>query len=337
MENGGARGGGGEGMSHRTMGQMSLADDLVKRRAGQNEALQRLHAVISWKPIERLLDSIYDARRGRPAYPPRLMFKCLLLQLWYQLSDPELEEALADRLSFRRFVGVPLDQEVPDHSTISRFRAQLAGRDLGRQLFDEVNHQLEARGLLLKKGTLIDATLIEAAVNPPRNAHSTPGEGSPKDPDAQWTKRGALAHFGYKAHVGMDQDSELIRRATLTGAKVADTLVAEQLISGDERMVYGDKGYENQARSARWAARGMADGIMRKLMPHSRDPHRVLAARNRKLAPIRAAVERKFALMKQHYGLTRVRYLGRGKNHLHLLLMCIAMNLKRATVLLAWG
>jgi len=322
-------------MSHRRMGQMSLADGLVKRRAGQNEALTRLHAVISWKPIERLLDSVYAAERGRPSYPPLLMFRCLLLQLWYRLSDPELEEALADRLSFRRFVGVPLDQEVPDYSTISRFRAQLASRELGQRLFEEVNRQLEARGLLLKKGTLIDASLIAAAVNPPRDAHSIPGEGSPTDPDAQWTKRGPLAHFGYKAHVGMDQDSELIRRATLTGAKVADSLVAEQLISGDERAVYGDKGYENRARSAAWERRGIADRIMRKLMPQSRDPHRITAARNRRIAPIRSAVERKFALLKRHYGFTRARYIGRPRNQLHLLLMCIAMNLKRTVVLLA--
>jgi IS5 family transposase len=322
-------------MSHRRMEQMSLADGLVKRRAGQNQALPRLSSVISWKPIAGLLEAVYAAERGRPSYPPLLLFRCLLLQQWYRLSDPELEEALADRLSFRRFVGVALDQEVPDHSTISRFRTQLAGRALGERLFEEINRQLEGCGLLLKKGTLIDASLIEAAVNPPRDAHSRPGQGSSKDPDAEWTKRGPLAHFGYKAHVGMDQDSELIRRVTLTSAKVADSLVAEQLISGDEAAVYGDKGYENRERSAAWERRGIADGIMRKLMPHSRDSHRVLAARNRRLAPIRAAVERKFALLKQHYGFTRARYRGRRKNHLHLLLMCIAMNLKRMVVLLA--
>src|SRR5580700_1927985 len=251
-------------MSHRTLGQMSLADGLVKRRAGQNQALLRLHGVIRWRPLEALLDSIYAAERGRPSYPPALMFKCLLLQLWYRLSDPELEEALADRLSFRRFVGLPLDQEVPDHSTISRFRAQLSGAQLGPRLFAEVNCQLEGQGLVPKQRTLIDASLIEAAVNPPRDARSTPGEGSPKDPDAEWTKRGSRSHFGYKAHVGMDQDSELIRRATLTSAKVADTVVAEQLVSGDECAVYGDKGYEDRARSARWEQRGIADGIMRK-------------------------------------------------------------------------
>jgi len=320
-------------MSHRAVGQMSFADGLVKRRAGQNEGLERLAAVIKWRPVERALDAIYDSDSGRPSYPPLLMFKCLLLQQWYQLSDPQLEEALADRLSFRRFAGLPLDQEVPDHSTISRFRGQLAARNLGQRLFAEINRQLAARGLMLKTGTLIDATLIEAAVNPPRDAHSTPGEGSPQDPDADWTKRGRTSFYGYKAHLGMDQGSELIRSATVTSAKVADSLVAEQLVSGDERAVYADKAYENLERSARWAELGIADGIMRKLMPHSRTPHRVLAARNRALARIRYAVERKFAVMKQHYGLGRMRYCGAAKNRLHVLLVCIAMNLKRATVL----
>lgn len=322
-------------MSHRAMGQMSLADGLVKRRAGQNQALERLAEVIKWRPLESWLSSIYDSDSGRPSYPPLVMFKCLLLQQWYQLSDPELEEALADRLSFRRFAGLPLDHEVPDYSTISRFRAQLARHNLGQGLFAEVNQQLQARGLLLKKGTLIDASLVQASVNPPRGAHSVPGAGNPKDPDADWTKRGRIAFYGYKAHIGMDQDSELIRSAAVTSAKVADSLLLEQLLGGDERAVYADKAYENLERSARLAARGIADGIMRKLMPHSRIPHSVLVARNLRLSKIRSAVERKFAVLKQHYGLRRMRYRGQPKNQLHLLLLCIAMNLKRADALLA--
>jgi len=320
-------------MSHRSVGQMSLADQLVKRRAGQNEALLRLAAMIQWRPLERALAAVYNASEGRPSYPPLLMFKCLLLQQWYALSDPQLEEALADRLSFRRFVGLPLDEAVPDYSTISRFRAQLAQLKLGDRLFAELNRQLEGRGLLVKQGTMLDATLIEASVKPPRDAHSTPGEGSPLDPDADWTKRGSKAFFGYKAHIAMDQGSELIRVAIMTSAKVGDSLMADNLICGDERAVYADKGYENIERSARLARRGITDGIMRKLMPHSRDPHPLLAARNRRLAKLRGAVERKFAVLKERYRCRRVRYRGLVKNHLHLLLMCFAMNLKRADVL----
>jgi IS5 family transposase len=317
-------------MSHRSVGQLSLADQLVKRRAGQNAVLPRLAAMIKWRPLERALATVYSASEGRPSYPPLLMFKCLLLQQWYALSDPQLEEALADRLSFRRFVGLPLDEEVPDYSTISRFRAQLAQLKLGDRLFAELNRQLEGCGLLLKQGTMLDATLIEASVKPPRDAHSTPGDGSPLDPDADWTKRGSKAFFGYKAHIAMDQGSELIRSAIMTSAKVADSSMGDNLICGDERAVYGDKGYESIERSARLARLGITDGIMRKLLRHSRDPHPVLKARNRQLAKIRGAVERKFAVMKERYRCRRVRYRGLVKNHLHLLLVCFAMNLKRA-------
>ncbi len=320
-------------MSHRSMGQLSLADELVKQRAGQNAALARLAALIQWRPLERALAAVYSASAGRPAYPPLLMFKCLLLQQWYALSDPQLEEALADRLSFRRFVGLPLDEAAPDYSTISRFRAQLAQRQLGERLFAELSRQLAGRGLVVKHGTMLDATLIEASVKPPRAAHSSPGDGSPLDPDADWTKRGNQAFFGYKAHIAMDQGSELIRAAIMTSAKVGDSVIADQLICGDERAVYADKGYESRARSARLAQRGITDGIMRKLMPHSREPHPVLAARNHRLAKIRGAVERKFAVLKESYRCRRVRYRGLRKNQLHLLLICFAMNLKRADAL----
>lgn len=324
-----------ERMSHRAVRQMSLADELVKRRGGQNQALERMGRALEWKRLERELSEIYSAAEGRPAYPPLVMFRCLLLQQWYGLSDAELEEALADRLSFRRFAGLALDQEVPDHSTICRFRAQLARRRLGERLFAEVNRQFEAQGLLLKRGTLIDASLVRASVRPPHSEQSVPGEGSPLDPDADWTKRGRTSFYGYKAHLGMDQGSELIRAASLTSAKVNDTTVAEQLISWDEQAVYADKAYQDERRSARLARRGIADGIMRRLMRHSRIPHAVLAARNLRLSKIRSAVERKFAILKTHYDYRRVRYRGLIKNRLQLLLLCIAMNLKRAEVLRA--
>jgi IS5 family transposase len=184
---------------------------------------------------------------------------------------------------------------------------------------------------------MLDATLIEAGVKPVRGARSTPGQRSPHDADADWTKRGHQAFFGYKAHLAMDQGSELIRAAIMTSAKVGDSVIADRLIGGDERAVYADKGYENSARSARLAQLGITDGIMRKLMPHSRDPHPVLAARNRRLARIRGAVERKFAVLKERYRGRRVRYRGLLKNQLHLLLICFAMNLKRAHALRAAG
>jgi IS5 family transposase len=322
-------------MSHRAVAQMSLADELVARRAGQNRQLVKIDELMQWQSLARLLKRIYSAAEGRPAYPPLTMFKALLLQQWYSLSDPQLEEALADRLSFRRFVGLGLEEDVPDYSTISRFRQQMSGA-LGAQAFAEVNRQLERRGLMVKRGTLIDASLVEASIKPPRDAESTPGQGSALDPDADWTRRkgGGGSHFGYKAHVAVDQSSGLIRKALLTSAKVNDSEVADQLICGDEQMVYADKAYDSTARREKLRRMGIGDGIMRRARwGTARHPDPALVARNLSLSPIRSAVERSFAAMKQWYGYRRVRYRGLARNGLQLHLMCIAINLRRALVL----
>ena len=162
--------------------------------------------MIDWSAVEKRLGGIYDRAEGRPAYRPLVMFKSLLLQQWYQLSDAELEEALAERLSFRKFVGMRLDEQVPDHTTLCRFRGKLVG--LEQALFAAIGKQLEGKGLMIKHGTLIDATLVAAAARPPRDAHSRPGQGRALDPDAQWTKRGGKSHYGYKAHVGVGKQSD---------------------------------------------------------------------------------------------------------------------------------
>ena len=315
--------------------QMSMADALVARRKGQNERLERIGELVNWGRIDQLLSAIYAAGEGRPAYRPLVMVRALLLQQWYSLSDPELEEALSDRLSFRRFAGLSLEEEVPDHSTLSRFRSQLVKQGLSARVFDEINRQLERRGLMVKRGTLIDATLVAASVGAPRDAESTPGAGSELDPDADWTQRkGGGSHFGYKAHVAVDQGSGLIRKALLTSAKVNDSEVADALICGDEQTVYADKAYDSSARRELLAAMGIGDGIMRRARwGTARNPEPELVARNASLSPIRSAVERSFAAMKQWYGYRRVRYRGLARNTLQLHLMCIAINLRRALVL----
>jgi IS5 family transposase len=315
--------------------QMSMADALVARRKGQNERLERIGELVNWGRIDQLLGAIYAAGEGRPAYRPLVMVRALLLQQWYSLSDPELEEALSDRLSFRRFAGLSLEEEVPDHSTLSRFRSQLVKQGLSARVFDEINRQLERRGLMVKRGTPIDATLVAASVEAPRDAESTPGAGSELDPDADWTQRkGGGSHFGYKAHVAVDQGSGLIRKALLTSAKVNDSEVADALICGDEQTVYADKAYDSSARRELLAALGIGDGIMRRARwGTARNPEPELVARNASLSPIRSAVERSFAAMKQWYGYRRVRYRGLARNTLQLHLMCIAINLRRALVL----
>jgi transposase, IS5 family len=323
-------------MWQRERKQMSLADAVVARREGQNARLERIGGLLDWERIEQMLGAVYAAGEGRPAYRPLVMVRVLLLQQWYSLSDPEMEEALCDRLSFRRFVGLSLEQEVPDHSTLSRFRTQMVQRGLSAQLFSEVNRQLDERGLMLKRGTIIDASLVAASVKPPRDAQSTPGQGTELDPEADWTQRkgGGGSHFGYKAHVAVDQGSGLIRKTLLTSAKVNDGEVADQLICGDEQMVYADKAYDSKSRRELLARMGIGDGIMRRARwgtAHRPDP--ALVARNLSLSTIRSAVERSFGAMKQWYGYRRVRYRGLARNALQLHLMCIAINLRRALVL----
>ena len=191
---------------------------------------------------------------------------------------------------------------------------------------------------MVKRGTLIDASLVKAAVKPPRDQSSTPGEGSKLDPDADWTQRqgGGGSHFGYKMHIAVDQESGLLRRALLTSAKVNDSEVGDELICGDEQIVYADKAYDSAARRELLERLGIGDGIMRRARwGIARNPQPELAARNARLSPIRSAVERSFAAIKQWYGFRRVRHRGLARNALQLHLICIAINLRRALVLRA--
>lgn len=324
-------------MSQRAVGQMSLADELVTRRAGQIAQLAKIAQLVEWRPLERMLKGIYRAVEGRPAYPPLSMFKAMLLRQWYSLSDPQLEEALAERLSFRRFVGRSLDQEVPDYSTLSRVRQQVSG-GLAEQLLGELNRQLEARGLIIKRGTLIDASLIEAAVSKPAaGAHGEQlGQGSALDPDAHWTHRkgGGGSHFGYKVHVAVDLGSGLIRKVLLTGAKTNASEVADQLIRGDEGALLADKAYDSAPRREKLARLGIADGLMRRAWwGTAAPPDPQLVARNQALSKLRSQVERVFGVMKRGYHYQRVRYRGLVRKRTQAVPLRIAINLRGGLVL----
>ena len=236
-----------------------------------------------------------------------------------------------DRLSFRAFVGLALDEPAPDHSALSRFRTLLAERGRLEPLLAELNRQFDARGLILREGTLIDASLVEADARPRRHRLGTRCE---SDRDARWTTRKGRTVFGYKAHVAVDAGSGLIRAAVLTPANIHDSAMAEQLIQGDEAAVYADRGYDQAARRARLAERGIADGIMRRKQRNTGPAEAAaIAARNRLLAPLRAPVERVFGIWKQWYRYRRVRYRSLLRNAAQLGLLVIATNLRRALVL----
>jgi IS5 family transposase len=260
-----------------------------------------------------------------------VLLRCLLLQQWYRLSDPGLEEALSDRLSFRRFVGLALADPVPDHSTLSRFRSELVRRGLSEPLLAELNRQLDAKGLMVKTGTLIDASLVEADGRRPRK--DAPIEGR-SDRHASWNAMPEKPLFGYKMHLAVDQGSGLVRQAILTPANVSDKTPFLALVQGDERIVYADRGYESRWYRERLAEQGIADGVMRCDF-HRRRLTPADHARNRALSKVRAPIERSFAILKRWYGYRRVRYRSLVSNALQLQLLCIAMNLRRALTLRA--
>lgn len=318
-------------MKKRVDEQLSLAEALIGRRLGTNSRLERIDALVKWYRFEKLLSRLHAAPTGRPSYPPLAMFKALLLQQWYGLSDSELEEALIDRLSFRRFLGLGFEAAVPDHTTLCRFRNDLASAGLSERLFAEMTRQLDHLGLVLRRGTLIDATVVEAAVRPSGSAEE------PSDPDAAYAKRADKpgVTFGFKAHVAVDQGSGLVRSAQLTPANVNETMVADRLIQGDEKAVYADSAYDTKARRAALRARGVKDRIQHRpnkhhpVLPHWRKK------RNQLIGRIRGRVETIFAVLKRNYGYVRVRYLGLAKNQNHLYLLCMALNLRRALILSA--
>jgi len=311
---------------HREIGQRSFAEALVQ--GGKNDRLDRIAGLIDWSRVERLLEGIYASGTGRPANPPLLLFKVLLLESWYGLGDPAMEEALGDRLSFRRFVGLGLEEGVPDHTTISRFRTLLTERGLAEPLFAEVLGQIERKGMVIRTGTLIDATVIDAAAaEPPRQKG---GGRSAADPDARWVKRpNGSALFGYKLHLAVDHGTGIVRRAAVTPANVADVDKGHELVIGDERSVYADKGYVGPRMRERLKAAGIRDRVQ-----HKASKSRKLTARqhrrNQLIGRIRGRVEGVIGALKRSYGLARMRYMGLARNTAATLLTLIAWNLARA-------
>lgn len=308
-------------MLGRTNGQYSFGDLQSFGRVKENHFLLRTDREINWRGILTRLESLYDPRMGRPSFPPLVMLKVLLLQQWYNLSDPEAEEAIRDRLSFQRFLGLSTANPVPDETTICRFRNKLVENKLYEWLFEEVNKQLEKKGLIVKRGSIIDATLVKAHHRP-----APPQEA--KDPEASWTVKQGQPHYGYKAHAAVDQDSELIRRIEITPAHVHDSQVFKELVMGDEQGVYADKGYSGEDRRDYLNDKGIFCGIMEK--GHRGHPlTEWQKRRNQSISRVRGAVERCFGILKRHYGYVRVKYGGLGRNRYQLFMLATAVNLKR--------
>lgn len=298
-------------MAHRRIGQEALR---FNARAGRQTSLDELHALLDFAPADRALAYLYTAAKGEKAWPPLAMFKALLLATWYDLSDVMLAEALSDRASFRRFCGLARDEETPERTAFVRFRRQLVDHGLDQSLFAAIARDLENKGACVRKGTLIDATVIASA--------------SKRDKEAAWAKHKSRAPaHGYKAHIAADKDSGIIRTIEATPANEADVTIAPSIIPDAPGEVYADKAYDALSVEVAIKAKGGTSKLMRK--GHRWLPAARLEAYNRELRPVRARIEKIFGTWKRSYHFRSMRWIGLAKARLQIHLAAIAYNLKR--------
>ena len=318
-------------MAWENLKQRDLLDPLMKSHEAIEE-LDGINELIDWGRIEKHLSGIHDRRKGEKAFPPLMMFKILLLQSWYSLSDPKLEKQLARDLMFRRFIDLSLSEGVPDHSTIWRYRNKLAKEKLLEPLLKEINEQMSGKGLLVKKGeiSIVDATVIEAKQS--RVGKNSEGENT-QDKEAGYNvKMGADGKrkntYGYKAHINTDKDG-FIKKVEYTAGNEHDSHSLEKLITGTEEEMYADKAYPSRKHDELLKEKGIRNCILKKGRRN-----RALTKRekeqNRIWSSIRSGVERVFGILKLHYGIRKASYLGIKRNKTSFMLTAIAYNIKRA-------
>jgi len=307
--------------------QLSFAQLQVNSCIDKSHWLHNVNNILNWEPIGHKFANIHPSNTGRPAYGPVFMFKILLLEQWFSLSDPQAEAQINDRISFKVFLGMDITETGPDETTICNFRNYIGSLGLTEELFEEINRQFEEKGLVIKTGTLIDASFYQASTRPP-----TKGKDA-KDPDASWGVKGKGKNkkycYGYKLHVGVDQDSGIIRQTEITEARINDHEVFDELISGDEKAVYADKAYYDKERAEELKVKGIKNGLLKKAA-RGKPLSEADKVRNKKLSKIRAQVERPFGIIKSKWGHNRARYLSLFRNKVHLLLIFIAYNMRRA-------
>ena len=280
--------------------------------------LAEMERVVPWAALCELIEPVYPKPgNGRPPVGVERMLRIYFLQQWFNLSDPAVEEALYDSAAMRGFVGIDLGREpVPDETTACRFRHLLEQHDLGRQLFDEVQRHLTAKGLKIATGTIVDATIINAP-------SSTKNAAKARDPEMHQTKKGNQWYFGMKAHLGVDSRSKLIHAVVATPANAADSTVLPDLLHGKETRVWGDQAYRGQRAVIRQHAPKAQDFTNRRYR------HRGVAerAKNRTKSKVRARVEHSIGVIKRVFGFAKVRYRGLKKNTHRLLVSCALANL----------
>jgi IS5 family transposase len=286
--------------------------------------LETINQKINWKeliaPIEQKLElsKNKNTEAGRRPFSLEVIIKCFILQTIYNLSDPRLEEEIADRRSFQIFLGITSGDSIPDETTLVRYRKTFSSLGLDKMLFDRFNKQLHQKQLIVGKGTIVDATIKQAQATPSSN----------KDQDANFTKKRGKTYYGYKGHIAIDKDSQIIKQLEFTKASVHDSNEFDNLIDYTEEAVFGDKGYANKPRRKKLELKGIFDGILEKgyrNKPLSKIQKKV----NRLLSSIRNRVEKTFAFMKNVLGYERCSYYDLGRNRFEFTLAALVFNIRR--------
>jgi IS5 family transposase len=316
-------------MAVRKNGSMGFVDAAMADLGGPRSAatLEQLDAATPWEELAapiRALPEYNNKGAGHPPWCPVLMLKSLMLAKWYHLSDPGLEEALKDRISFRKFVGLSFTDKTPDETTFVRFRDRLRQAGLHDVIFDAVVRHIEGKGLLVKQGTMVDATIVEAPRGRPR-----PDGTTTRDQDASFTRKHGVPHHGYKAHLAADL-SGIVTDYRFGTAKEHDSNHIDDLTIDEEELVLADSAYSSRARRAELRARGVIDGIIYKRERGQGRLHPWQERWNREVSRLRARVEHPSAMLKHQLGYRRVRYRGMDRNAFDFALTMTACNIKRS-------
>ena len=303
----------------------------AKKQTKREKFLSEMDVVVPWQALIDLIEPHYpkaSKKGGRPPYPLAIMLRIHLLQQWYSLSDPAMEDALIEVPTMRRFAGIELIiDRIPDETTILTFRHLLEKHELGEQIFETVKAHLSERGMTMRQGTIVDATLIAAP-------SSTKNKDGKRDPEMHQTKKGNQWYFGMKVHAGVDKDSGLIHSVVVTSANVHDLTPAAELLHGEEKVVYADAGYQGIAKRPEMVGRttdfrvAMRPGKRRVLpdTPEGRLADLVETAK----AHIRSKGEHPFRVIKQQFGFQKTRLRGLAKNRCKINVLAALSNLFQA-------
>jgi IS5 family transposase len=305
--------------------QPTFFDLAIQQRGAANAVLDTIAREVDFRQAEEQVAATYS-QGGRPGCRVAVLLRIMILQHLYGLSDPQAEEQIQDRLSFQRFVQLDAHETVPDETTICRFRQRLIDCKLHEQLLTLLNAQLEARGYIVKRTTLVDATIVESSRKRP--SVESAAAGTAPDADASYTRKNNHSYYGYKAHISSDGEHQLIRSALISTAKVQDAHMLQQVAATQTQAIYADKAYDTKANQAWLKEQDIQNGILKKGALHIKltpDDE----AQNEVKGQIRRDIERIFAHLKQWQHYRRVRYLGLARNQLELTLKAVAYNLKR--------